>query len=172
VPAVDVASDPTQDTRDKYGRLLFYVWLPDGRLFQREMIAAGLAYEYTYDRAYQQQADFKAAQREAEQAKRGLWAPGACDGQAPVSRSSPAASTAKPAAPSPATAATQPLAQPGRGVPPANKDNCPPSHPIKGNRGAERIYHKPGSPSYAMTDPEECFASEADAVAAGYRAAR
>jgi hypothetical protein len=53
---------------------------------------------------------------------------------------------------------------------------CPPSHPIKGNQGSrsttEWIYHVPGGGSYKMTDPEECFASEADAQVAGYRRAR
>ena len=50
---------------------------------------------------------------------------------------------------------------------------CPPSHPIKGNRGGQgkpdRIYHLPGSPAYAAAVIEECFATEVDAQAAGYR---
>jgi hypothetical protein len=59
-------------------------------------------------------------------------------------------------------------------VPPATKDDCPASHPIKGNQGSRDqpvwIYHPPGTASYAATDPEECFATAADAQAAGYRA--
>jgi hypothetical protein len=51
--------------------------------------------------------------------------------------------------------------------------DCPPSHPIKGNQGSrsttEWIYHLPGGASYRVTVPEECFASEAEARAAGYR---
>ncbi|HNX25848.1 MAG TPA: thermonuclease family protein [Phycisphaerae bacterium] len=31
-------------TRDKYGRLLAYVYLPDGRMLNRELVAAGYAY--------------------------------------------------------------------------------------------------------------------------------
>jgi hypothetical protein len=62
-----------------------------------------------------------------------------------------------------------------RGVPPGGR-NCPPTHPIKGNQGSrstsEWIYHVPGGGSYAVTAPEECFATEADAQAAGYRRAR
>jgi hypothetical protein len=54
-------------------------------------------------------------------------------------------------------------------VPPISKDDCPPSHPIKGNQGSRSttdwIYHPPGSRSYAATDPEECFATAADAEA-------
>ena len=28
---VTIAQDPTQDSRDRFGRYLAYVWLPDGR---------------------------------------------------------------------------------------------------------------------------------------------
>ncbi|MFN8540828.1 MAG: F0F1 ATP synthase subunit B [Thermomicrobiales bacterium] len=51
---------------------------------------------------------------------------------------------------------------------------CPATHPIKGNhsRGGEFIYHVPGGASYDRTDPEVCFATEADAQAAGFRASR
>ena len=57
----------------------------------------------------------------------------------------------------------------GGGVPPMSEDSCPPSYPIKGN-GDSGIYHAPGGAYYDVTNPEECFATEADAVAAGYRA--
>lgn len=51
---------------------------------------------------------------------------------------------------------------------------CPASHPIKGNKSSmgALIYHTPASLSYARTKPEACFATEADAEAAGYRAPR
>jgi hypothetical protein len=56
---------------------------------------------------------------------------------------------------------------------PATKDNCPSSYPIKGNQTTQHtvdwIYHVPGGQYYAVTDPEECFATEAAAVAWGYR---
>lgn len=45
---------------------------------------------------------------------------------------------------------------------------CPSSHPIKGNR-PDMLYHVPGGAFYARTLPEECFATAADAQAAGYR---
>lgn len=48
---------------------------------------------------------------------------------------------------------------------------CPASHPIKGN-ASSMIYHVPGGAFYAKTNPEACFASEADARAAGYRRSR
>jgi hypothetical protein len=51
---------------------------------------------------------------------------------------------------------------------PISESDCPQSHPIKGNQSG--IYHVPGGAYYDVTDPEECFATEADARAARYRA--
>ncbi|MES2436757.1 MAG: thermonuclease family protein [Patescibacteria group bacterium] len=70
---VKIVADPTQDERDKYDRLLRYVYLEDGTNFNKLMIEQGYAYEYTYDVPYQYQEDFKAAQRYAQQNKLGLW---------------------------------------------------------------------------------------------------
>jgi len=39
---VRLEKDPTGDTRDKYGRLLRYVFLPDGTLLNAEIISPGL----------------------------------------------------------------------------------------------------------------------------------
>jgi hypothetical protein len=51
--------------------------------------------------------------------------------------------------------------------------DCPSYAPIKGNQGSpEWIYHLPSNAYYDATNPEECFATEAAAVAAGYRPAR
>ncbi len=52
--------------------------------------------------------------------------------------------------------------------------NCPSYAPIKGNRSSsgDWIYHVPGAAYYKATNPEECFRTEADAVAAGYRRAK
>lgn len=49
--------------------------------------------------------------------------------------------------------------------------DCPEGFPIKGNAGS-LIYHLPGGGSYDKTIPEMCFATEADATAAGYRGVR
>lgn len=48
---------------------------------------------------------------------------------------------------------------------------CPEGFPIKGNADS-LIYHLPGHGSYERTIPEMCFATEADAEAAGYRPVR
>lgn len=90
-------TDSSQDTRDRYGRLLGYIILADGRNFNKVMIEEGYAYEYTYDKAYKYQAEFKAAQSSAEANQRGLWAAGACENldeeeQAPAQTTTPSGS--------------------------------------------------------------------------------
>jgi micrococcal nuclease len=49
--------------------------------------------------------------------------------------------------------------------------DCPASAPIKGNANS-MIYHRPGQQYYDITVAEECFATAAQAEAAGYRAAQ
>ena len=46
--------------------------------------------------------------------------------------------------------------------------DCPAGFPLKGN-ASSKLYHAPGTPSYDATIPEMCFASDDDAVAAGYK---
>lgn len=72
---VRLEADPTGDNRDRYNRLLRYVYLPDGTLLNRELIAKGYAFAYT-SFPFTKKADFVAAQTDAQQAKLGLW--GAC----------------------------------------------------------------------------------------------
>ena len=60
-------------TKDQYNRTLAYVFLPDGRLANVEIIKAGFA--ETYRRfEYRRKPDFFAAERAAKDAKRGMWA--------------------------------------------------------------------------------------------------
>lgn len=75
---VTLEADSTQGERDKYDRLLRYVFLPNGSDFGKQMISEGYAYEYTYSTPYKYQQDYKTSQSDAENAKRGLWADGAC----------------------------------------------------------------------------------------------
>ncbi len=63
--SVRVAQDPTQDTGDRYGRLLAYVYLWNGTNYNLEMIRDGFAHEYTYETPYRYQAEFKVAARRA-----------------------------------------------------------------------------------------------------------
>lgn len=73
--------DPSQDTVDAFGRALRFLWYDNGKLFNMQMIAEGYAYEYTYERAYKYQAEFRQAQKDAESQDRGLWATNTCNGE-------------------------------------------------------------------------------------------
>lgn len=50
-------------------------------------------------------------------------------------------------------------------------EDCPESHPVKA-KASSMIYYVPESRHYSLTTPDVCFASAADAEAAGYRAPR
>jgi len=76
--SVYLETDPSQDSIDKYGRTLAYVWTELGRLFNLDMIADGYANEYTYYLPYRYQQEFKAAENDARTHDRGLWSPSAC----------------------------------------------------------------------------------------------
>lgn len=74
---VTLESDPTQADRDRYGRLLRYAFWNNGN-FNLYIIKQGFAYEYTYNRPYRYQEEFKDAQQYAEGSKWGLWDPKEC----------------------------------------------------------------------------------------------
>ena len=65
--------------RDKYNRLLAYVYLDNGKSFNKYMIEEGYAYEYTYNNPYKYQDDYKTAEINAQINNKGLWAEGVCD---------------------------------------------------------------------------------------------
>lgn len=75
---VSLESDATQDDKDKYGRLLRYVFLEDGTNFNKMMISQGYAHEYTYKVPYKYMDEFKEAEKIARESKQGLWADDAC----------------------------------------------------------------------------------------------
>ncbi|MDD2483066.1 MAG: thermonuclease family protein [Candidatus Shapirobacteria bacterium] len=75
---VRLDADITQMDRDKYGRLLRYVYLEDGTLINKKLIEEGFGFEYTYQVPYKFQAEFKTAQKIAEEKKMGMWADGTC----------------------------------------------------------------------------------------------
>lgn len=76
---VVLVSDETQGDIDKYKRLLRYVIMEDGLLFNEYMIEEGYAHEYTYQVPYVHQQRFKDAERYARENKKGLWADGVCE---------------------------------------------------------------------------------------------
>jgi micrococcal nuclease len=61
------------DARDKYGRILAYVWVGN-RMLNEELIRAGLAHaelQYHYSQAMKSR--FRRAEAEARAARRGIW---------------------------------------------------------------------------------------------------
>ena len=76
---VALYADDTQDNRDKYQRLLRYVFV-DGTDYGLWMIQHGYAYEYTYHVPYFYQTEYKNAQRDAKAGNDGLWSPSTCNG--------------------------------------------------------------------------------------------
>jgi hypothetical protein len=60
------------------------------------------------------------------------------------------------------------------GASPVARTVCPDTHPVKGNINPQGqwIYHPPGGEFYPQTNPERCFATEAEAWRAGFRPAR
>jgi micrococcal nuclease len=78
-------SDPSQNDRDKYRRLLRYVWVDNGLVdIGKEMIEMGYTFEYTYDIPYKYQLEYKQAQKNSEEQKKGLWADNACPTATPL----------------------------------------------------------------------------------------
>jgi len=135
--------------RDKYNRLLRYVWLDDV-LVNLELVKRGFAYSYSYPPDIKYQDQFLKAQQEAREAKRGLW--NAC--------------------PSVSKTTKETLASTDSSAP--SDTSCQ----IKGNinTSGEKIYHLPGCGSYSKTQIDEAhgekwFCSESEAQVAGWRKA-
>jgi len=76
--SVSLEEDKSQGDRDKYKRLLRYIYLPDGTNLNLYMIREGFAHEYTFALPYKYQAEFKQAEIDARNNGKGLWSPAAC----------------------------------------------------------------------------------------------
>jgi len=70
---VRLQADPLDTNRDRYGRLLRYVYLPDGRLLERELIANGYGFAYT-SFPFTKSDEFEMLETQAKTTKKGLWA--------------------------------------------------------------------------------------------------
>lgn len=77
--SVVLEADASQGDRDRYGRLLRYVYLSEGTLLNKTIIVEGYGYEYTYNVPYRHMDEFKDAERTARKLKKGLWAEGVCE---------------------------------------------------------------------------------------------
>jgi len=75
---VTILLDTVSDQRDRYGRLLAYVVLPDGRVLNAELIKDGFAYAYL-SFPHSEFTTYQALMEQAIAEKKGLWANAARD---------------------------------------------------------------------------------------------
>jgi len=139
------------EIKDRYGRLLAYVYLPDGSFVNEKLVREGYARIMTIPPNVAYADLFLEAEREAREQNRGLWA---------LEESQPKESSEKKSNTS------------GESKKSATSTEAPEGKLIKGNINSkgEKIYHVPGSANYDRTNPEEWFSTEEEAQAAGYRA--
>jgi micrococcal nuclease len=70
--SVYLIPDPMQSNRDKYDRLLRYVFLEDGTLINAKLVAEGYAYNYIYE-PFQFMKQFDYLEKQAKEKQLGLW---------------------------------------------------------------------------------------------------
>lgn len=73
---VRLEADPTNTNRDRYNRLLRYVYLPDGQLVNAEIIKQGYGFAYILF-PFEKMNEFREYERQAREQGIGLW--GSCD---------------------------------------------------------------------------------------------
>jgi len=69
---VYLIAEPMQSNRDKYNRLLRYVFLEDGTLVNAKLVAEGYAYNYMYE-PFQFMKQFDYLEKQAKENQLGLW---------------------------------------------------------------------------------------------------
>lgn len=69
---VRLQADPLDTNRDRYGRLLRHVYLPDNTLVQQKLITEGYGFAYTFF-PFTKVVQFSAYELQAKNAGRGLW---------------------------------------------------------------------------------------------------
>ncbi len=70
--AVKLVADPLDDNRDIYGRLLRYVYRPDGRMLNTELVKQGYGFAYIHF-PFLKAVQMVSYQSAARKAKLGLW---------------------------------------------------------------------------------------------------
>ncbi len=70
--SVFLIPDPMQSNRDKYNRLLRYVFLEDGTLVNAKLVAEGYAYNYIYE-PFQFMKQFDYLEKQAKEKQLGIW---------------------------------------------------------------------------------------------------
>jgi micrococcal nuclease len=91
---VVLRGDATQDTRDRYGRLLAYVWIPGGRDLGYQLISGGFAKVYVYRDAFVRLSAYRSAEASAKVATAGRWK--TCGKAAPPTLAAPSGSKCHP----------------------------------------------------------------------------
>lgn len=109
---VRLVGDTTQDTRDRYRRLLAYVVLPRRVDLGRKLIVGGFGSVYVYDRPFARLNSYQAAESAAQSNGRGLW--NACSAPPP---------------PAPPPGPPPPPPPPGQNCHPSYSTVCIPSPP-------------------------------------------
>lgn len=74
--AVRLESDPLNTNRDRYNRLLRYVYLPDGALINADIIKDGYGFAYL-SFPFSKMEEFESLQKNAKEQNLGLW--GSCE---------------------------------------------------------------------------------------------
>lgn len=69
---VRLVADPLNTNRDRYNRLLRYIYLPSGTLVNLEIIKQGYGFAYT-SFPFTKVDEFRAAEKEARESNKGLW---------------------------------------------------------------------------------------------------
>ncbi len=69
---VILENDPSQGELDRYSRGLYYIFINEENVNEL-MVSSGLAKEYTYNKAYKYQQEFKSAQFDAKALSLGVW---------------------------------------------------------------------------------------------------
>jgi micrococcal nuclease len=185
------------EAKDQYGRTLAYAYLQEPKseqeiatqMLNAILIREGYAQLMTIPPNSKYTDLFVKEQKSAREASKGIWALGIYKDSATstddvfLEGKNPAKQVAQAPAPEPKkeepkqqAAAPAPAPEPKKASGKASPSGgvCPPEFPVKGNHSSsgELIYHVPGGAYYNKTNPEECFATPADAQAAGYRASK
>ncbi len=150
--------------KDRYGRLLAYVYLEDGTFLNELLLQEGYAQVMTVPPNVHYADHFVEVQRAARDAGKGLW------GLNPDSITDATNKGGEQASSTNNNSSDEPIESDltklyidseGNGI-------------IKGNINSkgERIYHMPGGASYESTIPEAWFKTEQEALEAGFRKAK
>jgi len=81
-PGLRVRVEPDVEQRDRCGRALVYLRLPDGRSFNELLVAEGFAVPLTIPPNVRHAGRFRELARRARERSVGLWSAGSCGGDA------------------------------------------------------------------------------------------